>query len=108
MQELDWFFYKKNQDLPHIPIKTSVSKTVGAGLLLFFVGLLIFLPVLAVISGVQSLRLFDSFFRSGSLVFGGGHVVLPLLQSEVVPRRASKEMFMAGYGAAHAIPGPAV
>ena len=51
--------------------------------------------------------MFDSFFRSGALVFGGGHVVLPLLQAEVVPPGwVDKESFLAGYGAAQAIPGP--
>jgi chromate transporter len=51
--------------------------------------------------------LFDSFYRSGSLVFGGGHVVLPLLQSEVVPTGwVSNDAFLAGYGAAQAVPGP--
>mgnify|MGYP001552573014 CR=1 FL=1 len=55
----------------------------------------------------ESLKLFDSFFRAGSLVFGGGHVVLPLLKAEVVtPSWVSADAFMAGYGAAQAIPGP--
>ena len=53
------------------------------------------------------MALVDSFYRSGSLVFGGGHVVLPLLQSEVVPPEwVSKDAFLAGYGAAQAVPGP--
>jgi chromate transporter len=53
------------------------------------------------------MALVDSFYRSGSLVFGGGHVVLPLLQSEVVgPGWVSKDAFLAGYGAAQAVPGP--
>jgi chromate transporter len=55
----------------------------------------------------QDLRLFDTFYRVGSLVFGGGHVVLPLLQAEVVPSRwVSNDAFLAGYGAAQAVPGP--
>jgi chromate transporter len=55
----------------------------------------------------HALALFDSFFRAGSLVFGGGHVVLPLLQSEVVPPGwISNDAFLAGYGAAQAVPGP--
>jgi chromate transporter len=55
----------------------------------------------------QTLALVDSFYRSGSLVFGGGHVVLPLLQSEVVPPGwVGNDAFMAGYGAAQAVPGP--
>ena len=55
----------------------------------------------------QTVALIDSFYRSGSLVFGGGHVVLPLLQSEVVPPGwVGNDAFMAGYGAAQAVPGP--
>jgi chromate transporter len=100
-------FLRKHQELPHEPMKTRVSKTVGFALLLIFATLLVALPFAAKTSGDQSLKLFDSFFRAGSLVFGGGHVVLPLLQAEVVPTGwVSKEMFMAGYGAAQAIPGP--
>jgi chromate transporter len=55
----------------------------------------------------MALRLFDSFYRAGSLVFGGGHVVLPLLQAEVVvPGWVTRDAFVAGYGAAQAVPGP--
>ena len=55
----------------------------------------------------QALRLFDAFYRAGALVFGGGHVVLPLLQAAVVPPGwVSNDAFLAGYGAAQAMPGP--
>src|SRR6202035_1124523 len=55
----------------------------------------------------QGLALFDAFYRSGALVFGGGHVVLPLLQAQVVtPGWVSNETFLAGYGLAQAVPGP--
>ena len=75
-------------------------------LVLFFV-LLGGLPLVRQIESSQWLALFDSFFRVGSLVFGGGHVVLPLLQSEVVgPGWLTNEQFVAGYGAAQAVPGP--
>ncbi len=75
-------------------------------LVLFFV-LLGGLPLARQIEPSQWLALFDSFFRVGSLVFGGGHVVLPLLQSEVVgPGWLTNEQFVAGYGAAQAVPGP--
>jgi chromate transporter len=93
--------------LPHVPINSSLSKKNAALFLASFVSLLIFLPISTKISEHQSLKLFDSFYRAGSLVFGGGHVVLPLLQSEVVPTGwVSNNMFMAGYGAAQAVPGP--
>jgi chromate transporter len=55
----------------------------------------------------HGIKLFDAFYRAGSLVFGGGHVVLPLLQAEVVPRGwVDNDTFLAGYGAAQAVPGP--
>ncbi len=74
--------------------------------LLVFLVLLLGLPQLAR-TGVRNWQLFDSFYRSGSLVFGGGHVVLPLLRAEVIPRGwISDETFLAGYGAAQALPGP--
>ncbi len=74
-----------------------------AWLLAFFAGLLL-LPLLAQSSAVMDML--NSYFRTGALVFGGGHVVLPLLQAEVVPHWVDSASFMAGYGAAQAIPGP--
>jgi chromate transporter len=72
-----------------------------------FFSLLFGMPLLAAATGSQVMILFDSFFRSGALVFGGGHVVLPLLQAEVVnPGWVSNDLFLAGYGAAQAVPGP--
>jgi chromate transporter len=69
--------------------------------------LLIGLPLLAQFSNNSALQLFDSFFRVGALVFGGGHVVLPLLEQAIVPNGlVSAETFIAGYGAAQAVPGP--
>jgi chromate transporter len=75
--------------------------------LALLVGLLIGLPLLRAATGSPAVALFDTFFRVGSLVFGGGHVVLPLLQTEVVPAGwVTNEQFLAGYGAAQAVPGP--
>ncbi|MFO0624008.1 MAG: chromate efflux transporter [Polyangiales bacterium] len=75
--------------------------------LLTFATLLVALPVLARVTRARDLALVDSFYRAGSLVFGGGHVVLPLLRAEVVPRGwLSEDQFLAGYGAAQAMPGP--
>jgi chromate transporter len=84
-----------------------MSQTTGAVLLAVFFALLIGLPILASVSSAQALKEFDAFYRAGSLVFGGGHVVLPLLQAAVVPPGwVSDETFLAGYGAAQAVPGP--
>lgn len=91
----------------HAHLGITVSRTLAAALLALFFALLIGLPLLAAAWPSQTLSLIDSFYRSGSLVFGGGHVVLPLLQSEVVPPGwVSNDAFLAGYGAAQAVPGP--
>jgi chromate transporter len=89
------------------PLAVHVSKKTAAILLLLFVALLGLLPLLRVLTGSPLVALFDSFYRSGALVFGGGHVVLPLLQAEVVPTGwLTADEFLAGYGAAQAVPGP--
>ena len=101
------YFFKEVKELPCVHLQSGLKKKVGAIFLILFFSLLIFLPILRLVFQTQSIKLFDSFFRAGSLVFGGGHVVLPLLQSEVVPTGwVSKDLFMAGYGLAQAIPGP--
>lgn len=82
-----------------------VSRRAGVVALVLFGGLLILLPLLAGSAGW--LNVADAFYRSGALVFGGGHVVLPLLEAEVVQSGwVSAEQFLTGYGAAQAIPGP--
>jgi len=84
-----------------------VSRSTGGTLLAVFFALLIGLPLLTAAIPVQALKEFDAFYRAGSLVFGGGHVVLPLLQAAVVPPGwVSNDAFLAGYGAAQAVPGP--
>ncbi|MBF0444233.1 MAG: chromate efflux transporter [Magnetococcales bacterium] len=88
-------------------LSTSLSRRTGVVLLAVFAALLLLLPVLASSSSNPIIQIFDSFYRTGSLVFGGGHVVLPLLQTEVVPSGwLDNELFLAGYGAAQAVPGP--
>lgn len=84
-----------------------VSKRVGVIAWIIFFVLLLGLPAIRPLAQSHSLDVFDSFFRVGSLVFGGGHVVLPLLQSEVVgPGWITNEQFVTGYGATQAVPGP--
>lgn len=84
-----------------------LDRRVSIAFLVLFVVLLIALPVAASLWSNQSLVLVDSFYRSGALVFGGGHVILPLLQAEVVPPGLiDRDGFLAGYGAAQAVPGP--
>ncbi|MDP2344010.1 MAG: chromate efflux transporter [Deltaproteobacteria bacterium] len=79
----------------------------AAAALVVFAALLVLLPVLASTTKSQPVAVFDAFYRSGALVFGGGHVVLPLLRAEVVPPGwLGDDAFLAGYGAAQAVPGP--
>ncbi|CUX42005.1 putative MFS transporter [Agrobacterium tomkonis CFBP 6623] len=93
------------RDASHLQFR--VSKSVGYIALTAFILLLGLLPLLAAVAGSQGLSLFDAFYRAGALVFGGGHVVLPLLQSEVVATGwVTEDAFIAGYGATQAVPGP--
>ncbi|WOH53016.1 chromate efflux transporter [Bradyrhizobium sp. sBnM-33] len=85
----------------------SVSPRHGMAALVLFAILFLVTPLVTAKTGSQGLALFDAFYRSGALVFGGGHVVLPLLQAEVVtPGWVSNADFLAGYGMAQAVPGP--
>jgi len=99
--------FKPIQDGTHDPLPIMVSHRAGVIWLTLFFALLLGLPVLAQLMPSQTMAMVDAFFRAGSLVFGGGHVVLPLLQAEVVPSGwVSNDAFLAGYGAAQAVPGP--
>ena len=85
----------------------AVSARTGLLALVMFGGLLAGLPLLALATQSHAVDFVDAFYRAGSLVFGGGHVVLPLLESEVVARGwVSQDVFVAGYGATQAVPGP--
>jgi len=91
---------------PQVPPATT-GRNGGALCLILFFGLLLALPWLAHATASPMLDIFDRFYRAGSLVFGGGHVVLPLLEREVVaPGWLTPDQFLAGYGAAQALPGP--
>lgn len=93
-------------DAPSAPTRTSTAtRTVGVAALGVFAALLALLPLVGRMNA--GLGIFDSFYRSGALVFGGGHVVLPLLeQATVAPGLVDADTFLAGYGAAQAVPGP--
>ncbi|MWL89318.1 chromate efflux transporter [Cupriavidus sp. SW-Y-13] len=91
----------------HEPLPIPVGHRTAVVCLLAFAALLVLLPLAAQASAHHALTLFDAFFRAGALVFGGGHVVLPLLQAAVVPPGwVDADTFLAGYGAAQAVPGP--
>ncbi len=98
---------RPHQPMTHEPLPITVSHRAGVIWLSLFFVLLIGLPVLASLQPSPTMAMVDAFYRAGSLVFGGGHVVLPLLQAEVVPSGwVNNEAFLAGYGAAQAVPGP--
>lgn len=98
---------KPAADAPHEPRPVPIGRRAGALWLALFFALLVGLPLLLTVFPSQALAVVDAFYRAGSLVFGGGHVVLPLLQASVVPNDwVDADVFLTGYGAAQAVPGP--
>lgn len=104
---LGMVLFKPQQGEAHDPLPISVRRRIGLFWLALFLALLLGMPFLSAMFPNQTLAMVDAFYRAGSLVFGGGHVVLPLLQAEVVPSGwVNSDAFLAGYGAAQAAPGP--
>ncbi|HEY1505444.1 MAG TPA: chromate efflux transporter [Stellaceae bacterium] len=104
---IGWRFLPAETTAAHSEIAIRIAKPPAIAALIIFFVLLAGLPLLAATTDDHTIALVDSFYRSGSLVFGGGHVVLPLLQKEVVPPGwINNDPFLAGYGAAQAVPGP--
>ncbi len=102
-----WLLFRRIQTPPIDKPERIGGHRAAVAALVAFVLLLVLLPVLATTTASRDIAIFDSFYRSGSLVFGGGHVVLPLLREEVVPHGwVTDDTFLAGYGAAQAVPGP--
>ncbi|MED0875182.1 chromate transporter [Bacillus mobilis] len=102
---IGWFLYRNQPISQSQNIQVPISKKIAVSCLILFFGLLLLLPILRPFS--YYIALFDSFYRSGALVFGGGHVVLPLLEGEFVQNSMmTKEQFLAGYGLTQAVPGP--
>ena len=102
-----WRFLRGAQTVKSSPLPLVLPRSLAVGCWILFFALLIGLPVLRQLTQSQPLALFDTFYRVGSLVFGGGHVVLPLLQREVVPAGwVTNDQFLTGYAAAQAVPGP--
>ncbi|MEO5376617.1 MAG: chromate efflux transporter [Magnetococcus sp. DMHC-6] len=102
-----WYFLEGKGDVPTGRVFLPMARSTG-GIFLVLFGLLLFLfPLLVTTDVAPWIQIFERFYRVGSLVFGGGHVVLPLLQTEVVGSGwLNQELFLAGYGAAQAVPGP--
>ncbi len=105
---LGWrFLPHKTGAIDAISIPTPWPRWISRAAGLSFVALLLGLPLLADATGNHVAALIDRFYRVGALVFGGGHVVLPMLQAEIVPQGlVTEQQFLAGYGAAQALPGP--
>jgi chromate transporter len=104
---IGWRFLPRADAVPTPVASVPRRRAVAIACWVIFFGLLIALPLLRQVSTAYPLALFDTFYRAGSLVFGGGHVVLPLLQQGVVPPGwVTNDQFVAGYGAAQAVPGP--
>lgn len=103
-----YFLYKQQtMQQGQTEVTFPISKRVASVSLALFFCLLLLLPIIREVFTYPWIAIFDSFYRSGSLVFGGGHVVLPLLEREFVPGGwLSEEAFLAGYGATQAVPGP--
>ncbi|PFE02351.1 ChrA protein [Bacillus cereus] len=102
---IGWLLYRKYEVPSASKIHIPISRITAILCLLLFLSLLFLLPILRPFS--HWIAMFDSFYRSGSLVFGGGHVVLPLLENEfVLNGMMTKEQFLAGYGLTQAVPGP--
>ena len=98
-----FLYYRKETIEPASKMELSFGKKTGIVSWILFFGLLVLLPIFKPF--VQSIyySIFDTYYRVGSIVFGGGHVVLPMLQREV---DVAPDIFLAGYGAAQAVPGP--
>lgn len=102
-----WLLFRPTEVEVHEALPIGIGRRAGSTWLALFFTLLLGLPLLVVALPDPMLERIDAFFRVGALVFGGGHVVLPLLQAEVVPSGlVGNDVFLAGYGAAQAVPGP--
>ncbi len=99
--------FRRTPPADHVRLPHTVSRPAAIAAIVLFFAILFGLPLIVAAVPDHALQLFNAFYRAGSLVFGGGHVVLPLLQASVVPPGwISNDAFLAGYGAAQAVPGP--
>ena len=95
-----FLLYKQHEESEEASATFPITKRFAVICLLLFFGLLVLLPIIKEVTGSYWIAMFDIFYRSGSFVFGGGHVVLPLLEQALVPTEwISEEAFLTGYGA---------
>ncbi|MFD1029878.1 chromate efflux transporter [Metaplanococcus flavidus] len=103
---IGYFIYRNEKAPEAVKLALTFGRKTGIAAWTIFAGLLIGLPLLRPLIESGYYAIFDIFYRVGSIVFGGGHVVLPMLEREVVPGFMDADTFIAGYGAAQAVPGP--
>lgn len=104
---IGWLILGRDRSTPASPVRVPIGRAMALAAGVAFVSLLLLLPIVRQVSGNHAIEILDSFYRTGALVFGGGHVVLPILEREVVAAGwTSSDTFLAGYGAAQAVPGP--
>lgn len=103
---LGFILLKPKKETKQTKVTHYVTKNTGIISLTLFGALFVLTPILARLSENIYVQMMDAFYRAGSLVFGGGHVVLPLLEAELVPTYLDEATFLAGYGATQAVPGP--
>lgn len=103
---IGYLIYRKEKAPEAVKLALAFGKKTGIAAWMIFAGLLIGLPLLRPVIESSYYAIFDIFYRVGSIVFGGGHVVLPMLEREVVPNWITPDLFISGYGAAQAVPGP--
>jgi chromate transporter len=104
---IGWRFLRTDDGGAGSPLPVRIPRWLAAGAWVLLFGLLLGLPVARALTSSHPVAMVDSFYRSGALVFGGGHVVLPLLRSAVAgPGWVGTDQFLAGYGLAQAVPGP--
>jgi len=104
---IGYFLFKNKSENKMTGFKFNLTRKMAIISFSTLIGLLVLLPILNSLFDNQYLNIFDIFFRVGSIVFGGGHVVLPMIEREVVPTGLiSADEFLAGYGMAQAVPGP--
>lgn len=100
---LGYVMFRKEQAPDDVKLSLSFGKRAGIIAWVMFAGLLVILPIVRTLSDHVYIAILDTYYRVGSIVFGGGHVVLPMLEREV---DMSGDLFLAGYGLAQAVPGP--
>jgi chromate transporter len=104
---IGWRFLRQKAEVASVNVRVPIPRWLAISAWILLIGLLVGLPIIRGTTHIYPVAMFDSFYQSGALVFGGGHVILPLLQAQLVPHGwIGSNQFLAGYGLAQAVPGP--